>query len=419
MSTNSMKRVLHLAVEYPSRNRKHNTPAVRHFIQANPKVDYRVFALRRTANPFKCNLLEGDGYGDDKVTSMRYWGLPGGVLLFLSMTIVAWRIHKQIKQSGVNFHLIHAHKMAFEGLAGWWLSKWLNLPLALSVRGEAESKILRYKPHYTPLLQSMLARTDHLFYVSAWFKPVINGRFKVAKEKQSLLPNFVSRRHWCPKQSFNADHLVSVMDLNVYEKKGLPVLLAAIAQLANTRPELKLDIIGGGSEANVALVNKLITRLKIENQVSLLGKIDNQQLLNRFGDYAAMVLPSRNETFGMVYVEALLSGVPILHSSHTGIDGFLEGISARVIADPKQVDSVASALNQLLDKQHDFRMWLIDNHHKVAARFDRAPYIEHYNQCFNLTNDEAPAAESNACTSKVESAPSTPSKPESPMTAPR
>ena len=125
--------VLHLAVDYPNVYRPENTLAVRNFVKANADLDYLVIALTRTANPFRAARADGDGLGDNRVVSMRYWGFPFGVLLALSMFIVALRIHREIKRRGIAPAVVHGHKLTFEGLASWWLARWLRIPLVLSV----------------------------------------------------------------------------------------------------------------------------------------------------------------------------------------------------------------------------------------------------------------------------------------------
>jgi glycosyltransferase involved in cell wall biosynthesis len=80
----------------------------------------------------------------------------------------------------------------------------------------------------------------------------------------------------------------------------------------------------------------------------------------------------------MVYVEALLAGVPILHSRGTGIDGFVDFVEARVAVDPKDERSIAEGLIRLLDRQQSFRDWLEQHRDRVRAEFDRTRYVNEY-----------------------------------------
>ena len=107
---------LHLAVDYPNVYRPENTLAVRNFVRAQDELDHFVVAMTRTANPLRVEHTGGDGQGDGDVLSMRYWGLPFGMFLGLSMFIAAWRIRREILRRKIRPDLIHAHKLAFEGL---------------------------------------------------------------------------------------------------------------------------------------------------------------------------------------------------------------------------------------------------------------------------------------------------------------
>lgn len=373
--------VLHLAIDYPNVYRPENTAAVRNFIRANADLDYFAVALTRTANPFRAACADGDGKGDAKVLSMRYWGLPFGLMLALSMFIVALRVRREIRRRKLAPVLVHAHKLAFEGLAGWWLARALNVPLALSVRGEAESKVLRFKPFYRPLLQRVLADAQRVYFVSAWFRPVLARHFRIAEDKQRLLPNFVNVRgqsHVPRAAELRHDRLLTVLDLNVYRKKGLDRLLPAFRQCLQRYPAAHLDIVGRGEPEVIAEVGRLIEALGLHRNVSLLGVLGNEELLERMPSYAGMALPSHNETFGMVYVEALLAGVPILHSLGTGIDGFVDFVEARVAVDPKDESSIERGLLRLLERQETFRDWLAHHRDRILAEFERHRYVEEY-----------------------------------------
>lgn len=373
-------RILHISADYPDANRAETTQAVRTFVTANHELDYFVVSLNRVANPLRCNLIEGDGRGDHQVLSMRYWGLPYGVFLALSMLIVAFRIRRVLTQQQIKVDLIHAHKLTFEGLAARRLALWLGVPLIVSVRGEAESKILRFKPHYKGLIQRVLGDAARVLYVSAWFQPILNRYFDISVDKQALLPNFVRESEAMYSDEFDHDHLVTVLNINIFRKKGLDRLLPAFADALKRFPNAKLDIIGRGSLQEMAEVTALIASLGLQDCVRIKGTFGNSELLQMLPRYAGLTLPSHNETFGMVYVEALLCGIPILYSRGTGIDGFVDWIPAKAGVDPGSVESITEGLEDLLQNQEDHRQWLKENHEAIRSSFDRESYLATYNK---------------------------------------
>ena len=91
-------------------------------------------------------------------------------------------------------------------------------------------------------------------------------------------------------------------------------------------PDLRLDVIGWSTPATMDKLQRLVRRVGAATAVQFLGVLPHEGVLRAIPRYGAMVLPARNETFGMVYVEALLSGVPILYTAGSGIDGYLDDL---------------------------------------------------------------------------------------------
>jgi glycosyltransferase involved in cell wall biosynthesis len=378
------RRVLHLAVDYPDAHDRTKTVAIRNFVKANPAVDHVVVALTRTGDPGKAGLIRGDGAGDPSVYSMRYWGLPFGMLLFPAMAIVARRIRALLEQEGIRVDLVHAHKLCFEGISGYLLSRWLRVPLVCSVRAEAESKILRHLPHYRPLIRRIIRHSRHLYYVSLWYRREIERLFPEAQPLGRELPNFCPGTRLAPDAVPDPCRLVTILHLDIYQKKGLDRLLPAFARLVGRRAGLSLDIVGRGRPETIAKIEALIARQGLTGRARLVGAVPHAELLARLPGYGVMCLPSHNETFGMVYVEAMLSGVPILYSQGTGIDGFVDGIEAAVGCDPTSVDSILAGLEELLDRHGTLREALLAQHDRIAARFAAGPHVERYNRELGL-----------------------------------
>ena len=377
-------RILHLAVDYPDAFDQQKTRAIRNFVRANPAVDHVVVALTRTGDPRKACLVRGDGAGDASVFSMRYFAPPLGILLYASMVAVAVRIRRLLRREKIEVDLIHAHKLCFEGIAGYLLSRWLNVPLVCSVRGEAESKILRFLPYYRPLIGRIIRRCTRLYYVSLWFRPRIEELFPQAVDRGAPLPNFCPGTALPPDARPDPNRFVTILHLDIYRKKGLDRLLPAFAVLARHHPDVSLDIIGRGGGESIRRIEQLIDTHGLRGRARLRGAMPSKQLLAELPSYGAMCLPSHNETFGMVYVEALLSGVPVLYSLRTGIDGFLDGVDGAIGVDPTSVEAIARGLEQLLARHGQLRASLVAQHDTIAARFEAAPYIERYNRDIGL-----------------------------------
>src|SRR5699024_9957633 len=103
---------------------------------------------------------------------------------------------------------------------------------------------------------------------------------------------------------------------------------------------------GGGGEGEVEIMKYV---KQYSNIFNYHGKIYNKnELLKIMRSCSVFAMPSRNETFGLVYVEAMLQGLPILYTEGEGIDGYYkENIGERVSKDADEKE-IALALKKLI-----------------------------------------------------------------------
>src|SRR5690606_10933241 len=102
--------------------------------------------------------------------------------------------------------------------------------------------------------------------------------------------------------------------------KNVLNLVKAVNLINQNQPNTcSLTLVGGGGGDH----KKIIEEIKRNPVISFEGKVtDKNELLNIYRNHDLFVMPSRAETFGLVYVEAMLQGLPILYTANEGIDGF-------------------------------------------------------------------------------------------------
>jgi glycosyltransferase involved in cell wall biosynthesis len=110
------------------------------------------------------------------------------------------------------------------------------------------------------------------------------------------------------------------------------------------------------------------------------GPLANAKVLERISESIALVLPSHHETFGMVYLEALFAGVPILYSKGTGIDGFLDGLDVGIGVDPDNSSEISRALIELANNGARYRAAIIASTDELSKRFGRSQVLARYTE---------------------------------------
>ena len=339
-------RLLHLHSDYPDGLNPDCTPAVKLLLDASSAHTHIVFVIHRTALPWRTLCIEtGPG-----VYSIYYWGLPYGIALSLSLYLATKALLKLIRDQHIDADLLHGHKLAIDGSLTAALAKQLTLPYILSVRGGTDMRVLKHKRSMRLRCKKVLEEAKHIFWVSSWAKRPMQQLLKTTgNHNDSLLPNLcemVPLNTTTP--TLSRTKFVTVFRFKQYKRKGILPLIEAIGRLKQFYPDICLDIYGTGSAKQVQIVQDKINEMALGQSIKIKGRIDNHLLQQELQSYSAFLLPSENESFGMVYVEALFSGLPILYHADTGIDGYLTDIDIGVKVQSQRVAELAKAIESLI-----------------------------------------------------------------------
>ena len=369
MTDNNDITIVHLAVDYNTTYRAPTTPAIEWFIDELGEFNHVVIALRRTTG--LSNTTERCSRASKHlVFDMPYFCLPFGINLHDAMRRTAQRVITLLEANGIRPDLVHAHKFSIEGLAGLYVARHFRVPLFVSLRGEVETKIFRYKPRLRPMMREIAAFATRLYFVSAWFEAEFARHVPGLTSKQCRLPNIVRNISPQIESRPTNDRFLIALNLDTHKRKGLRWLLDAIALAVREEPDLRLDIVGGGAQRSVDKVIAMIEARGLQTIVQLAGQIPNHELLATMSDYRGLVLPSLNETFGMVYVEALFSGIPVIYTAGTAIDGYLDGLDVGIAVAPRDAKQICAALLDIWRRSAAYRLNIANSGPELFAIFD-------------------------------------------------
>ncbi|MEL7444644.1 MAG: glycosyltransferase, partial [Pseudomonadota bacterium] len=162
---------------------------------------------------------------------------------------------------------------------------------------------------------------------------------------------------------------ISVFHLQNHRRKNLKNLAKAFASIQAPTAEHSLTVIGGGDDQDVAACSKLIAGI---DGASLAGRMDREPLRERMQRATALVLPSLRESFGLVFIEALFAGLPIIYPRGTAIDGYFDEYGFALAVDARDPHSIAAAMETAARSEHRLKeelgRWQTSEH---ASGFQR------------------------------------------------
>ena len=162
-------------------------------------------------------------------------------------------------------------------------------------------------------------------------------------------------------------------------KKGFDLLLEAFARLATERPDLQL-VIGGDGPARADLAARAAV-LGLDRRVHLPGALSRAQVAWAMANASVFVLPSRVEPFGIVVLEALRAGRPVVASSRGGAGEIVRDGEHGLVADPLDTAALARAIARLLDDASLRERLSVAGRARVSA-FDWAPVTDRYREIY-------------------------------------
>lgn len=144
------------------------------------------------------------------------------------------------------------------------------------------------------------------------------------------------------KTSYDNRKLVCVGGLIV--RKGVDLLLNA---LALTDPSVGLVVVGEGGEKERLM--EQAKELHIDDRVEFKGFLEGEELYRCYGDNAAFVLPTREDCFGLVTLEAMCAHLPVISSKYAdGAADLVEDGVTGVIVNPYDEKEFARAIDTLV-----------------------------------------------------------------------
>lgn len=244
--------------------------------------------------------------------------------------------------------IIHAHTWYTDGGVAYRIYKKYNIPYIITVRSTDISVFAKNFIHLHSFSKKILTNAQSIIFVSQAYKntvlnlPFLNDCKNALEAKSYIIPNGVDQ-FWVKNaktlKQKESEEIKLIFIGNFLKRKNVKRLIGAIDEIAD-KQLVSLKIVGGGREYS----NKIVEVVKKNENVNYVGKVyDKNKLSSIIRENDIFVMPSYNETFGLVYIEALSQGLPILYSKNEGIDGFYQEKIGEAV-DPFDVGSIAEGI---------------------------------------------------------------------------
>jgi L-malate glycosyltransferase len=249
--------------------------------------------------------------------------------------------------------LLHVHYAVPHATSAWLAKELLKeaAPRVVTTLHGTDITLVGRDPSYHAITRFSIQKSDGLTAVSEFLKRETVERFDVRADRIEVIPNFVDLDQYrregqpCHRHQFAEPHEKLVMHISNFRSvKRVTDVVRIFARIARDRPA-RLVFIGDGPERGATL--HVANEEGVADRVVYLGKQDSVAEILACADL--FLLPSDNEAFGLVALEAMACGVPVV-ASHVG--GLPEVVTepGGILRPVGDVEGMAAASLELLEE---------------------------------------------------------------------
>lgn len=244
--------------------------------------------------------------------------------------------------------VIHAHCCVWAGYAAMRLSEKTGIPYIITEHATLfelhKDQISKSSDRY---IRQAFTNAAKVICVSRAFAALIS-EYRTSGDIE-VIGNVVDFERFkpCGSEPHSEMRFLTICYMNTKDqlmKKGMDILLKAWREFSAECNWAKLIVGGGGQAAKNAV--EWCREYGVEQTVTFTGQLSRDQVAAQMQACDVFVLPSRYETFGVVYIEAMACGKPVIAAANGGPDDFVKDFNG-ILIQPESVEALAEAMRYM------------------------------------------------------------------------
>jgi len=325
----------------------------------------RILSLRGILqNHFQLRYVEEEG---NPTYRIHGWNIPRiKVGHHLHLYLTQRLIDLYIKEFGKP-DILHAHSVLWGGVVAMRARHRYGIPYVVTEHSSAYARAL-IQAWQKVYISNTLVHASAVLAVSSGLKKQLSHY--VSEKEIDVVPNLVNTNFFtlpiCLRMEYPFRFLTVAF---LTPNKGIDLLIRAFARAFKGYPEVYLEIGGDGPQRKE--LETLAFKLGVTDRVMFLGTLTREAVRQAMWRANAFVLPSHFETFGVVLIEAMATGLPVIATRSGGPEDFVNSNMGCLI-EPGSINDLVSALSFVHGSWKIFdptkiRQHVVDHYSEVAV----------------------------------------------------
>jgi glycosyltransferase involved in cell wall biosynthesis len=250
--------------------------------------------------------------------------------------------------------LVHAHFLFSDGGVAYLIKKKYGISFFSAIRNTDLNIFFKYMFHLRSFGRNVISSSNEVIFITPTYPSILLKKYLSPDYSDRILsspiiPNGLSETWFRdlnlkPNPIGNCLKLLYVGDFS--RNKNVTGLLH-FAKKLSTKINLELTLVGGNGNSHKNVIKLL--RMQDYSFVNYISRIDNVETMkDLYRKHHIFIMVSKFETFGLVYIEAMSQGLPVIHTVGQGIDGYFKQSTCALPVKWNNEDELFKAIDTIL-----------------------------------------------------------------------
>lgn len=259
-----------------------------------------------------------------------------------------------------NFDIVHIN-YAIPGLSSFFAKKLYDVPYVYTIHSPPDmffGGLLTKLVYMTELdlFLPIVSKNARVVTVSKYNSEIIRHKYSVGTDvvyhgidaEKFLVGDSSNRDFIIGQLGMDTDDIIILFVGRFHGYKDIPTLIKAMSKIVKQNKKVKLVMIGGGGDSYLQVMND-IKQNNIDNNVIIVSNVSDDDLRKYYSGADIFAFPSIGEGFGLVFLETMVSGLPII-AANAGASPEVIG-DAGLLFEPKNSDDLSNKIMELINNR--------------------------------------------------------------------
>ncbi|MFI8577869.1 glycosyltransferase family 4 protein [Rossellomorea aquimaris] len=253
--------------------------------------------------------------------------------------------------------LIHAHTLFSDGGTAYKLNKKHGINYIVNVRNTDINYFYKYGIHLRPFMYKILINSEAIVFISHAYKDDMLSKlpqriFKKIEDKCMVIPNGINdywhQNNMVQESNRLKENKIRLLFIGaINNNKNLTSVIRACSELNSHGYDVLLNVVGDGPLESYC--RRVCKELNMSDSVIFHGYVSEMDVIkNIMKNSDIFIMPSFKETFGLVYIEAMSQGLPLIYTKRQGIDGFFKEGVVGYSVEPENIVEIVESVKLII-----------------------------------------------------------------------